>query len=86
MPDDETRRRRDLMRQRVKMDLALQGLTSADLEGMERDTHVEGSAVTGWTWRVLLSGGREALVYQMSNRAGAPLRRDGEPIPEPDTQ
>lgn len=69
------------MRARVKADLARRGITSADLEGMTRDTHVDGD-VTGWTWAIHLNAGRSDLVYTMDNEDDAELRCNGELVPD----
>ena len=68
------------MRRRVKLDLAMRGVTSADLEGLEQDHHVERGELKGWTLRVLLNGGRDALVYTLDNASGARVKHGGEPL------
>jgi len=77
---EDTKRRRGELRRRVKADLARTGHTSADLDGMQLETRVDGSRVVGWTLRVMRTGGRDALAYAMDNADGAELHRDGEVI------
>lgn len=70
---EEMKRRRGELRQRVKLDVGMRGLTSKDLDGLELDTDWFEGEVRGWTMRVLLKGEREALIYTRENRDGAPI-------------
>lgn len=69
-----------MMRRRVKLDLAMRGLTSADLDGLEQDQAIEGGELKGWTLRVLLTNGRDALVYTLDNASGARVKCGGEAL------
>lgn len=69
-----------MMRRRVKLDLAMRGLTSADLDGLEQDQAIERGELKGWTLRVLLTGGRDALVYTLDNASGARVMCGGEAL------
>lgn len=74
--------RYDAMMRRIKLDLAGRGLGSADLAGLDVvDDWAEGEVV-GWTVRVLLNGGRDALVYTLSNEAGARVMHGGAALPD----
>jgi hypothetical protein len=69
-----------MMRRRVKLDLAMRGLTSADLDGLEQEQAIERGELKGWTLRVLLNGGRDALVYTLDNASGARVMCGGEAL------
>jgi hypothetical protein len=69
-----------MMRRRVKLDLAMRGLTSADLDGLEQEQAIERGELKGWTLRVLLTGGRDALVYTLDNASGARVMCGGEAL------
>lgn len=74
--------RYNAMMQRVKLDLAQRGMTSADLAGLDvEDDWAEGEVVS-WTVRVELNGGRAALVYTLDNRDGARVHHDGAALPD----
>ena len=68
------------MRRRVKLDLAVRGLTSADLDGLEQDQAIERGELKCWTLRVLLTSGRDALVYTLDNASGARVKCGGEAL------
>lgn len=68
------------MMDRIKLDLAQRGLTSADLDGLEQDQAIERGELVSWTVRVLLKGDRAALVYTLDNASGARVHHDGAPL------
>lgn len=78
---EENARWRSMM-DRIKQDLGARGLTSADLDGLEQDQAIERGELKGWTVRVLLNGGRAALVYTLDNRDGARVMHGGEALPD----
>lgn len=74
--------RYDAMLRRVKLDLALRGLTSADLGGLEIEDDWAEDEVLSWTVRVELKGDRAPLVYTLDNRDGARVHHDGAALPD----
>lgn len=70
------------MKQQVKADLGAQGITSADLQGLEIEDTWEAGEVVRWEVVVSLKGGRR-LVYQLGSGADAQLTRDGELVQLP---
>ncbi len=74
--------RYERMKQQVKADLGAQGITSADLQGLEIEDSWEGGELSGWEVVVALKDGRR-LVYKQAAAGGAQLTRDGAPVAVP---